>query len=67
MAKERQGYIGQEKDRWFARVTFTDSSGKRQNKKRIVKTESEAKSILKKLLKQIETEGEKGFEAVKLV
>lgn len=66
MAKERQGYIGQEKDKWFARVTFTDISGKRRNKKRVAKTDSEAKAILKKLLKQIENEGEKGFEADKL-
>jgi integrase len=66
MAKERQGYIGQENGKWFARITFTDLSGKRQNKKRILKTETEAKSTLKKLLKQIETEGEKGFEAEKM-
>ena len=30
MAKERSGYIGQENEKWFATVTFTDSFGKRK-------------------------------------
>lgn len=64
---ERKGYVKQENDKWFCRVTFTDVlTGKTHNKKRIFKTETEAKASLKKLLKQIENEGEKGFEADKL-
>ena len=64
---ERKGYVKQQDNKWFCRVTFTDSlTGKTHNKKRICKTESEAKATLKKLLKQIDNEGEKGFEADKL-
>lgn len=66
MAKESIGYVGKEKEKWFARVTFTDSKGKRKNIKRIAKTESEAKTTLKKLIHKIENEGEKVFDAEKL-
>lgn len=64
---ERKGYIKQENNKWFCRVTFTDNlTGKTHNKKRICKSESDAKATLKKLLQQIENEGEKGFEADKV-
>lgn len=64
---ERKRYIKKDNDKWFCRVTFRDNlTGKTHNKKRICKTESEAKATLKKLLKQIEGEGENGFEADKL-
>jgi len=66
MAKERSGYIGQENEKWFARVTFTDSYGKRRNIKRKAKTENEAKGLLKKLLRQVDDEGEKFFDAEKI-
>lgn len=67
MSKERQGYIGQENGKWFARVTFTDSfTGKRRNIKRIVKTEAKAKQLLKELLKKLEGQGEKVFDIEKL-
>jgi integrase len=66
MAKERNGYIGEENGKWFARVTFTDSLGKRKNVKRIAKNESDAKSILKKLLRKIDDEGEQGLEGEKI-
>ncbi len=58
MSKERQGYIGQDNGKWFARVTFTDLfTGKRRNIKRIVKTEAKAKQLLKELLKKLEGQG----------
>jgi hypothetical protein len=66
MAKERSGYIGQESGKWFARITFTDSYGKRRNIKRKTQTENEAKGLLKKLLRQADGEGEKFFDAEKL-
>jgi integrase len=66
MAKERHGYTGEERGKWFCRITFTDSTGKRKNVKRFTKTESEAKAALKKLLRQIDEEGEKGLDAEKL-
>lgn len=65
---KRKGYIKEQDDKWFCRVTFTDTTtGKTHNKKRICKSESDAKATLKKLLKQIENEGEKGFEADKII
>jgi hypothetical protein len=66
MAKERSGYIGQENGKWFARVTFTDSHCKRRNIKRKAQTENEAKGLLKKLLHQVDGEGEKFFDAEKI-
>jgi integrase len=66
MAKERSGYIGQENGKWFARVTFTDSYCKRRNIKRKAQTENEAKGLLKKLLHQVDGEGEKFFDAEKI-
>lgn len=66
MAKERNGYIGEENGKWFARITFTDSNGKRKNLKRITKNESEAKTTLNKLLRKIDDEGEQGLEGEKI-
>jgi integrase len=66
MAKERSGYIGQENGKWFARVTFTDAYGRRRNIKRKTETENEAKGLLKKLLRQVDDEGEKFFDAEKI-
>lgn len=68
MAKDRSGYIGQHKDgKWFARVTVTDSTGKRRNIARRAKDNTEAKRILRTLLRQIEDEGEKAVEAAQMV
>ncbi len=68
MAKDRSGYIGQDKDgKWFARVTVTDSTGKRRNVARRAKDNTEAKRILRTLLRQIEDEGEKAVEAAQMV
>lgn len=64
--KDRSGYIFQEKGKWFARVTIQDNQGKRRNIKRTAKTKSEAKGLLKTLLRQLETEGVKGIDAAKL-
>ncbi len=66
MAKERSGYIGQENGKWFARITFTDSNGKRRNIKRKAETDNEAKGLLKKLLRQVDGEGEKFFDSEKI-
>jgi integrase len=67
MPKDRSGYIGQDKTgKWFARVTLTDSNGKRRNVARRAKDRSEAKQILKRILQQIEDEGEKTVDAARL-
>lgn len=65
--KEKKGYVFEENGKFYARITFTNSKGIKRNVKRTAKTKSEANSLLKKLLNQIETEGEKGLEAEKLI
>jgi hypothetical protein len=65
--KERSGYVFQDKKgNWFARTTFTDSKGKRRNVKRKGKDKSEAKEILKSLLRQLDDEGEKAIDAAQM-
>jgi hypothetical protein len=55
MANPRKGYIGQYKDgRWFARTIPTDEHGKRRNVVRRAKDKSDAKEILKTLIRQID-------------
>lgn len=64
MAKPRSGYIFQDKqNKWYARITLTDSNGKRRNIKRRACDKSEAKHILRQLIRQIEDEGEKAIES----
>ncbi len=46
MAKESIGYIGKDKEKWFARITFTDSKGRRKNVKRLAKSESDANDLM---------------------
>ncbi len=66
MAKDRTGYIYEENGKWFARITFTDSEGKRRNLKRTAKTKTEAKKLLKKISRQVEDEGTEIIETSKL-
>ncbi|HEX8749444.1 MAG TPA: tyrosine-type recombinase/integrase [Pyrinomonadaceae bacterium] len=55
MAKDRSGYVFQnQKGAWYARTTITDAKGKRRNIKRRAKDKKDAKSILKRMLKEIE-------------
>jgi integrase len=66
MPKERNGYIFEENNKWFARVTFKDSNGKRRNIKRTAASKSDAKNILRKVLNDLENEGEQAFNFVDL-
>jgi hypothetical protein len=57
MANSRRGYVGQYKDGcWFARVTVTGERGKRRNIVRRAKDKTQAKEVLKKMLRQVEDE-----------
>ncbi len=67
MAKQRNGYVFESNDKWFARVTFTDANGKRRNVKRTAATESEAKKILRAILNELENEGEQAFDIANLI
>jgi integrase len=64
--REKKGYIFEENGKFYARVTFTDSKGIKRNVKRTAKSKSKAEALLKKLINQIEAEGEKGLEAEKM-
>jgi integrase len=67
MAKDRNGYIFQDKNgAWFARSTITDSAGKRRNVKRRAKDKQDAKRILKSILNQLEAEGSQTVDCAKL-
>lgn len=64
--RERKGYVFEKEGKFYARVSFTDSKGKRRNLKKTAKSRSEANALLRKLLHQLNSEGEKGIEAEKL-
>lgn len=66
MSKEQKGYVFEENNKFYARVTYTDKNGKRRNVKRTAKTKSEAEKILKKLIRQLDDEGEKGIQSEKI-
>ncbi len=64
---KEKGYVYYDKREkcWYARTTVTDWGGKRRNIKKRGKDKSDAKEILKGLLRQIEDEGSKGIDAAR--
>lgn len=68
MPKQRTGYVWYWKERksWYARLTFNDASGKRRNICRAVENKTEGNKLLKQLLRDLETEGEKVIDAEKV-
>jgi integrase len=66
--KDRRGYIyfdNNEKS-WYARTTITDESGTRRNVKKRAKNTTEARLILKGILRTLDEEGSKSVELSKL-
>ena len=47
---------------WYARVTYTDESGKRRNVKRKADNKTEAKEEIKRILRELDDHGEKALE-----
>ena len=68
MPRKRTGYVWYWKERksWYARLTFTDAGGKRRNICRSVKDRTEGNKLLKKLLRDLEDNGEKILDSEKL-
>lgn len=66
MAKDRKGYIYEENKKWIARVTITDETGKRRNIKKTAKTKSEAKELLKQIVRQLDDEGVRSINITNL-
>lgn len=65
--KSRKGYVYQEKNgSWFARITFTDNSGKRRNIKRSAKNKSDGEEVLKKLINEFDSGGIEKINASKI-
>lgn len=64
--KDRKGYVFEGNGKWYARITLTDSTGKRRNIKRTAKSKNDAKEILKQLTRQLEDEGAKVFDALQM-
>lgn len=67
MAKDRSGYVFQnKKGAWYARTTITDANGKRRYIKRRAEDKQDAKRLLKIILSELETEGNKVIDFAKL-
>lgn len=68
MPRQRTGYVYYWKERksWYARLTFTDASGKRRNVCRSVENKTEGNKLLKKILRDLEDGGEKTLESEKM-
>lgn len=64
--KQSSGYVFENKGKWVARVTFTDSKGKRRNIKRVAPSKTAANKLLKEIVAQLENEGEKSVDFQKL-
>jgi integrase len=61
--RKTSGYVYEEGGKWYARMTFTDESGRRRNVKRAAESKADANKKLKSLVRQFDDEGEKGIEA----
>jgi integrase len=58
MARDRSGMIFERgKGIWYARVTFTDPTGRRRYVKRRAENKSDARDIIKRLLREIDESG----------
>lgn len=65
---KQKGYVYEDKREncWYARLTITDTNGKRRNLKKRASSEAEARKKLRILTQQIEEEGSKGVDFAKL-
>jgi integrase len=65
--KSDRGYVSKDKrsGKWFARITVTDSRGKRVNIRRTAESKGEASKLLKTLTTKIEKGTEEGLEMIK--
>jgi len=53
----RSGYVYSDEGGWWARVTFTDETGKRRNIKRRAENKTAAKEMVKRLIEELEDSG----------
>lgn len=62
MARERKGLIVEKKGRIYARLTYTDSAGKRHDLTRRANTRTHARELIKTLMRELEENGERTIE-----
>lgn len=63
--KSNKGYVffDEKRNCWYARITFTDETGKRKDIKRKVENKSEGNKLLRKLITTYDNAGIKGIKA----
>jgi len=67
MAKEKKGYVFRDKyNRWFARTSYRDETGKYHNVKKVARDRAHAKEVLKGLLRELDDHGGKSIEASRM-
>ena len=68
MSKERSGFVYQDTKtgKWTARITFTDSRGKRKDIRRTAENKTAAKTLLKDLSNKIDAKGENAINAERI-
>jgi integrase len=66
MPKTRTGHVFEKDGSWYARFDYTDSTGRRRNVKRHAVNKTEAKNLLKQLLKEYDEGGETLFQSAHL-
>lgn len=68
MPRQRTGCVIERKDRdgWWARLSYSDKSGKRRTLQRKAQNRTEAKQLLKKMLREVEDHGPEIVEADKM-
>ena len=67
MAKEKRGYVFKDKyNRWFARTSYCDETGKYHNVKKVARNRSRAKAVLKELIRELDDHSGKSVESAKL-
>jgi integrase len=66
MAREK-GYVFKDKfNRWFARTSYRDETGKYHNVKKVAKSRSHAKEVLKQLLRELDDHGGKSVASARM-
>src|SRR5690349_195589 len=67
MAKEKKGYVFRDKyNRWFARTSYRDETGKYHNVKKAARSHSHAKEVLKALLRELDDHGGQSIESARM-
>jgi integrase len=66
MAREK-GYVFKDKyNRWFARTSYRDETGKYHNVKKVAKNRTHAKEVLKQLLRELDDHGGKSVASARM-